>query len=219
MKQSILNGMLIDQSYLNLLTDCLCELSHYSIRTIFTHNSLRIDNTIVNGYWKEYNGHDLVLACRVKPHAHQWIPCFAHEFCHFKQWEKKNKYWRQYDPLTTVEYSDIIHNHPIAKERLNLHLDAIRDLEADCERKTVALLKRYNIVMDYETYIKDANIYIFLHNYIKQYRAWIPYNSKAVPEIHAVISSKFYKNYKTTPPEINRLFEKHFPITAKSKAY
>ncbi len=211
----------INNTWYRLISDCIIELCKYDVKIIFSnHNHIITPNegARVNGYWNDADEKHLTLACAIGKPIEIWGPIFAHEFCHFLQWKDKEKIWHDYASMSEKELFDIFHNKPISKERLEFCLNVSRDIELDCEKRTVKLFKKYKIPVDISDYIKGANVYIHFYNHIKQYRHWYP--PKKMPyanqHIKEKASSVFYKDYTVIPPELEKLFNTHYPVKRKS---
>lgn len=103
-----------------------------------------------------------------------WIHVFAHEYCHFTQDEDG-----MFDDLTEDVFWDWLSGKvELEPEETDKHVIASRELEADCERRTIALLEEFSIPFDRAEYAKKANAYILFYNTIRRDRKWA---SKAKP--------------------------------------
>ena len=119
---------------------------------------------------------------------------------------------------TKILIDKIFHNKPVTKEALERNLNICKNLELDCEKRTVALLKKYKIDIDIGEYIRNANVYIHFYNYMKQYRQWytpnnVPYK---IPALLNAASPTFYKNYDEIPEKLLKEYQKYFPPKKKN---
>ena len=75
----------------------------------------------------------------------EWLSTMLHEFCHFLQWKKQTKCWKQYRKDESIESS--------------------ANLERECEKMTIALIRKqkFDDIIDITTYIKSANAYILFY--------------------------------------------------------
>ena len=53
----------------------------------------------------------------------------------------------------------------------------VQEMELDCERKSVEMIKKFDLPIDIEEYTSIANIYIFYYTYAKKNRCWFSENS------------------------------------------
>lgn len=205
-----------------LIADALINLKKHGVDVKLSHSS-RVraeDGSYCKGYWEDHDPNKLVFACSVQGNPENWIGTFAHEYCHFLQWIDKIDVWHRYNNLDGDILMNCISNKPVTNEDLNYYLETVRDIELDCEKRTVKLLKSYDIDLDYDEYIRGANIYIFYYTYLKTSRRWN--NSSAtsiyeIPEIRALVQPKFYRSYSKIPPNILKKFIKYEPPVKKSR--
>jgi hypothetical protein len=208
--------------WLQLFFDSISELCDNNVKIILSRTDtiyIPEEGVHVNGFWDDTDEKKLVFAYATGQTLDNWGPIFAHEFCHFLQWKDKEQIWYDYKNITTKESFDIYHNLPISQERLDFCLDATREIELDCEKRTVQLFKKYKIPIDIKNYIRGANAYIHFYNHIKKYRQWyppgkMPYARKRLKE---VASSRFYKDYNEIPLSMAELYKRYYPEKKKNK--
>jgi hypothetical protein len=69
-------------------------------------------------------------------------------------------------------------------------------MERDAERRTVELIKRFNLNVDIDKYIRQANCYIYMHWIMRERRSWRYRTGVSDPmEMRSVIS-KMPNNFK-----------------------
>jgi len=201
--------------YIQLITNCVTELSKCNIKILFTNKQYVLcdDGTSSLGYWDDQSSSGPVLACSTSRGPDIWVPIFAHEFCHFCQWRERSDIWHNAQRVKNEDLELILHNKPITKHKLEFCLNTLRDLEADCEKRTVKLLCKYKIPISISDYIKQANSYIYFYNQIKVHRAW--YKKNEMPYVDTKIvklcPDKFKRSYNITPPVIAAQLEKQYP--------
>jgi hypothetical protein len=93
-------------------------------------------------------------------------------------------------------------------KNIEYHLGIVRDLELDNEKRTVALIQRWDLDVDIDHYIKKANAYIQFYNYMGKTRRWsnptnAPYGNKNLID---VMSNKFDMNYKRLSKRVEKVF-------------
>lgn len=207
--------------WIRLVTDCITELCEYNVKIILSpEDTVFIDaeNIKVGGYWDDTDENALIFACATGKPLEKWGPIFAHEFCHFLQWIAKEQIWHDFRTISVDDIYNIYNNKPITEERLLFCLNVCRDIELDCERRTVDLLKKYKIPIKISDYIRGANAYIHFYNHIKQYRRWYP--PKKMPYARKGLlkasSPKFLKSYDSIPAKMAAAYKKYYPIKRKS---
>lgn len=114
----------------------------------------------------------------------EWFTIFIHEYCHFIQWKNEKKKW-------TIDYD-------YASEKLNKFLDKksksvdiesirkVQELELDCDKKALRLMKKHQLDVDINLYTKYSNLYILCHPLFGKYgHFYTPYELlEYVPKKH-----------------------------------
>lgn len=161
------------------------------------------------------------LACAIGSDITEWLPVFVHEYCHFLQWKKGLKVWTQSEYITLDQIVKIQSNKSIKLDEMVRILGDLRNLELDCEKRTVEIIRKYRLPIDIKTYIKKANAYVFFYTHIQQYRQWAsgPKSAYNNQEILENISSRFYSNYEVIPKKLKGLYDKYYPPVKKNKLY
>ncbi len=119
-----------------------------------------------------------------------WFSVLVHEYCHFTQWRDNCKPWR--DLKNSSDFEDWCSGKQDFPEKvIDRHFKAVRNMELDCERRSIRLIKKYDLPIDIKSYVKAANAYIYFHAYIRKYRTWYkgisPYRSKRICKIMPVV--------------------------------
>jgi hypothetical protein len=169
-----------------------------------------------NGYWDDVSM-SLVVARKQGPDS--FLRILTHEYGHFIQWkERRAEYW-------------ILNEHPLVEElgveslekilwswlggedqsveHVTISCNVCRDLELDCERITLGLIKKYELALDVEDYARRANAYVYFYNVLLENRQWYmidkePYN---IPEILEIMPTDLDGDYTTTPQNISQLMK------------
>lgn len=133
------------------------------------------------------------------------IEILVHEYSHLTQWREKIPLWVQ-----SEKSMDLIDEWLSGKEVKNIeeHIKISRDLELDNEKRSVKIIKQFNLPINVENYIKKANSYIHFYNYMMISRRWCtpttsPYTNKRLLE---VMSPKFNMNYKKLSKKLEKIF-------------
>jgi hypothetical protein len=168
---------------------------------------LRLEKTIkCSGYFDDGCGGGapkLVVAVN-RP---DWLEILVHEYCHLTQWKSGYKLWnRAGESLHHIE--KWLSGERVS--RISNHLANARDLELDNEKRSVELIKKWNLDIDVDNYIRKANAYIQFYNYLRMSRKWsLPSNSPYTNKnLLSVMSNKFNMNYKKMSKRVEKIFIK-----------
>lgn len=152
--------------------------------------------------WFESEGQPELVCSMDRP---DWIEILAHEYCHLTQWADKLPLWdKATQSLDRIDRW--IGGEEI--ENINEDFDNARDLELDNEKRTVEIIKRFNLKVNLEDYIKKSNAYVLFYNWLKISRKWsspdnAPYKNKRVI---SAMSNKFDMDYETLSPDLEKIF-------------
>ena len=136
-----------------------------------------------------------------------WIEILAHEYSHLTQWVERIPLWVEaerslpfvWEWLEGVDCNDI-----------DSHINIARDLELDNEKRAVKIIQTFNLDVDINHYIRKANGYVAMYNYIKLTRKWCsPKNSpyRNVNIINAM-SDKFNMDHSKLSQKSLKVFTK-----------
>ena len=134
------------------------------------------------------------------------LDVLVHEYGHLTQWDENVPIWIKADEalgyveewLSGIEVKNI-------KKWLGLS----RDLELDNEKRSVALIKKFDLPIDTSFYTKKANAYVQFYNWMYYSRRWsTPKNSPyRNPIILDAMPEKFNMNYKKLSYKSYKAFE------------
>lgn len=105
----------------------------------------------------------------------KWLETFVHEYAHFLQWKNGEKtfaayYKYDYNPIFIVENwleKKISYNNKVKNS-----FRIIRANEISCDRLAVDLIKKHELPIDTQKYIKNANLYIIYYHCVENIRKW-----------------------------------------------
>ena len=124
-----------------------------------------------------------------------WLAILVHEFGHFTQWMDQCKVWR-----TSGNSLNDIDDWLGGKEVPNIKrsLSKCSDLELDNEKRSVAMIKAWNLPIDVKLYTQRANAYVAFYSYMYFTRRWCspklsPYST---PAIYNQFPTTFNMNHK-----------------------
>jgi len=164
--------------------------------------SVNLDgDTLKCSGWFDESVPELVVAMN----RQDWIEILAHEYSHLTQWVDKIPLWEKSEKSLSCVWGWLQGENV---KNIKKHLSVVRDLELDNEKRTVNLIKKMNLDVDIDNYIKKANSYIQFYNYLNISRRWCvpnnsPYKNKRLIE---AMPKKFSMNYNELPLRIKKIF-------------
>jgi hypothetical protein len=122
-----------------------------------------------------------------------------HEYCHLTQWAEKTPVWLADDGS---QWSDWLAGKPV--RGVKKQLENARELEADCERRAIRLMRELQAPIDITAYTRAANGYIHFYNLMATERKWFakdraPY---LVPEVMAAANPTLDLDFTKTPKNL-----------------
>ncbi|KAF1706271.1 hypothetical protein [Pseudoxanthomonas sacheonensis] len=128
----------------------------------------------------------------------KWLGTLLHEYSHLTQWAEDCAIWQQ-DYKMPGGIDEWLAGKPCRNARAQIEVR--RELEADCERRTIRLIKELQAPIDLDRYTRGANAYIHFHNVMADKRKWYeggrgPYTR---PEVLAVANATLDKDFRKTP--------------------
>lgn len=144
-------------------------IEHGYTAQFIAEESVKVPNTEIkcSGY---LDGKLKLLAVGTKRPADIWLGVLAHEFCHLLQGLDNHPYFTSevvYDELFDkwLEGQDV--------DNIEFVIKQVRDVELDCEKRTVELIKQYNLPINLDEYIRMSNAYVLSHNLMLKKRKFI----------------------------------------------
>jgi len=157
-------------------------------------------NIKVSG-WFDADNKELVVAGK---NTH-WLATLVHEYAHLTQWLDQCKEWKESETIENID--DWLGGKDIKNPKKALA--KTRDLELDNEKRSVKVIKEFNLPIDIKDYTRRANAYVQFYNYIFYTRRWCtPKNSPyRNPKIYKFMPSVFKMNYKKMSDKYRKIFE------------
>jgi hypothetical protein len=123
------------------------------------------------------DGKEFVVAMK----HHMGFEILIHEYCHFLQWKTDRRLWDKsmltYDILfdwisyPSLVYSPFLKDCKITQQELDQSLHDILEIEHDCERRVLKLVKNCPIEdFDTDKYIRAANAYLWSYHLNRELR-------------------------------------------------
>jgi hypothetical protein len=133
------------------------------------------------------------------------LEILAHEFGHFTQWIEQIDLWKAVNTSMPL-VDDWLSGEEVPN--IKKHLAVCRDLELDNEKRAVKIIKKFDLDIDIDRYIKKANAYIFFYTRLLATRKWCtpknsPYSNNKIIE---VMPTYFRRDYSIIPKKIEIIF-------------
>ena len=121
-----------------------------------------VDGKRVHGFFQQprQGGIRGELGVAMKTVKQDLLEVIAHEFAHLEQWRSGYDIWLEEDALHARIEGMRLSGTPVPDELLIQLYVLKRNLELDCERRTLALIAEWNLPIDRTLYIAYANLHI-----------------------------------------------------------
>lgn len=162
---------------------------------------LRLDGNVkCSGY---FDDDKKVLAVAMK--SSLALEILVHEFGHLTQYLENCEPWKNLGNSLDKTFDWLAGKNV---RQINNSIDKARDMELDNEKRSVQIIKDFNLNIDIDWYIKRANSYVYFYNWMKTTRRWSspnnsPYKNKRLLQ---VMPKTFQKSYRTIPKRIEKVF-------------
>lgn len=108
-----------------------------------------------------------------------WISVFVHETCHLDQ-AISNKEWFTASDKSFAKLSDWLEGKKV--RGIGKAFEEVQALEHDCEKRSLAKIRREKLPINQEIYTQKANAYLLSYAITRKTRKWImkPYDDKSI---------------------------------------
>lgn len=183
------------------------DLKDNGMKVVFSrYDRIRFedDSSLVLGY---FDPHYKILKLA---NIEENFSTFIHEYNHFKQHQENTEIWRL--DLKSDLWDWVAGKIEYTPEKLEKRIASCRDVELDCERRTLIMIKKFGLSVDLKEYTKEAASYVYYYNYLAKSRKWFkrteaPYNNK---ELLAAMPKNLNGDFSKTPKRIWKLYEKYY---------
>ena len=157
-------------------------------------------NIKCSGYFDEEVG---VLAIAIGREG--WLGVLVHEYGHLTQWVEQCKAWTDGAGTANID-------HWLSGKRvrnIKVALAKTRDLELDNEKRSVKLIKQWDLPIDTKVYTRKANAYICFYNRLLITRRWChPDNSPSRnSKVWKKMPTRFNMDYENMSEKYHKIFE------------
>lgn len=170
------------------------------------------DNIKCSGYFQNPEKKEQgVLAVATDMNMENWLSILVHESCHMDQWEEGCDIWKLADKLNPNIIDEWLEGKEFSDKKIDDAINSTRDLELDCEKRTIEKIKKFKLPINIDQYIQKANCYIFYHNYVRLTRTWYNINNNPITnkQIYKLCNKDWYRDYNWIPKDLLEAFQKH----------
>ncbi len=139
-----------------------------------------------------------------------WFSTFVHETCHMQQWIDISPIWtRRMDGIPPSDLFDswITGQQDLPDDTKEHMIDALVDIELDCERRSAERIRNRSFPIKLDSYIRKSNAYIWSYRYMAQSRDWDHSALYQHPQVWRRMPAHFDGDYSILPPEIKSVFD------------
>jgi hypothetical protein len=136
-----------------------------------------------------------------------WLEILVHEYCHMTQWLDGDHFDLWGKAVDAIDFVDKwIGGEDISG--IEEYINISRDLELDNEKRSVEMMKKFDLPIDISKYIKKSNAYVHFYNYLKTTRKWsVPGNAPYQNEnILNAMSENFDMEYSYLTEDLKKLY-------------
>jgi hypothetical protein len=149
-------------------------------------------------FYMDANDNPIIKVAKGGLDDEEWFGVLIHEYSHFLQWRGDTKIWNKF-----CDY-DITYSHLLSKpQKYKKELLALMDLELDCEKRTINIIKNNNL-FDHKKYAQSANGILYKYAFLYNYHKW-PDDNRKYKKVQRICPTTLFKNtqmYLNIPEEI-----------------
>ncbi len=190
----------------------------YAINDLLNHNvsitlrSKKYLRDITDGWFS--SDKKLKFVCNLGDCKDLRISIFLHEYSHFIQWKTKSHYWigEEYNNA----YQEYFEFKGIENQLKYQHL--IQEVEQDCDKIAVNLIKKHMLDIDIDQYIRESNWYIWMYNIVSELNKWPNMRYINMQEMCNICPKKFIEKsrYNRLPAKFLHQIDKTLLIKSKN---
>ena len=166
------------------------------------------DRQRVNGYFIDIP--DPVLAVATGQTRKQWFKVLIHEYCHMLQWLDGAREWHNSIKAEPF-WPWFAGNKKLSSKQAHKYAMYLVDVELDCERRVLKMIKDLDLPIDAGQYARNANAYVYFYHLALKHRRWYdigqePYNT---PKLVALMPAHLRGSHRSISKKMVSDFEKH----------
>jgi hypothetical protein len=190
----------------------LDDTSYHEVNIDFRRGkNIKIDGTFFTGCF--YDEEWEITIATGRPWQ-IWFPIFIHETCHFDQWKEGVDVWNRLQYKGRDIYEIIDTELDSQNPDMKLFWECItrmRDMELDCEKRTLAEIKKYKLPIDVPELIRGINVYMYWHMVVYVLRRYHDkkYGTESSLKLRKYMPNKIQKSYDNMPLDYVQLYLEH----------
>ena len=163
----------------------------------------------------DFNEEKMRIGCATNKPFEKWISILVHEYSHFEQWKDQCPAWvNGFEENGKESFDDVcawIKGKKFSERHIKKCIAKARNLELDCERRTVKNIKKFNLPINLDNYIRGANAYIYFYNYMLLRRTWYKTGKEpyAIKEVCSQMPTVLKRSYESIPKKYVELYDKY----------
>lgn len=178
-----------------------------------SHVQFHEEKSLVNGYFDDHHPtQGRVLAVGMGKPMELWLPVLVHESCHMDQCLEDSPVWKAGKiPDSSLDVCDMVfewleRKRDFPPAEIDDYIRRTRNVERDCEMRTIKKIREFNLPIDPHHYARGANSYLFFYTAMKETRSWYkpgrePYNTE---DILKLVPTEILDEpeYEVVPPDL-----------------
>ncbi len=176
---------------------------------------VRYKDILCNGIFDNLHKPRPRLSVAMGKPVSQWLPIFNHELSHEAQWVEGAEVWKD------QEFSDGTYafdhlllwcgGKEMEMSEVKRLLRPAREVERDCEARSLLNIERFDLPINPEQYAQKANSYLYFYTAMAHTRKWYKRAPYEVPEVWLLMPKRLLpsEEYDDLPPGYLRAFERH----------
>lgn len=140
---------------------------------ILDQEKVKINDIECNGFFY-HDPNPAIYIAKKNKNNFDYISLLLHEYCHALQFYERNPEYLKIIREDIDTKIDNWINGKLKLEKIEVSelIQTLLNVEYDCEKKVINLIKEENINIDITTYIKKGNAYLYFYPLMKKYKKW-----------------------------------------------
>ena len=115
-----------------------------------------------------------------------------HEYCHYLQWKTRRRFFNKYIQACDIVFP-WVQGTFYKKDIVEQAIGEVIELEWDCEKRALDVIKEFKLDIDTERYIKSANASLLFYHIVHDERKWVKNLSPYAPNITKLMPNALQK--------------------------
>ncbi len=205
-----------DENIDNFIKHVREKAAEYGVK-VFLRNQKRIKLSKGNYCAGYFSDSDFKIVVAIDVPLNNWVSVLAHEFSHMEQWISNVKMWDNLNIYNTDSCSEFFEwlegKYELHEELITYHMRRVCEMELNCEKRTVEMIKKFKLPINIPNYIQKANTYIWFYSVVRQKRQWEGTKAKSIYEIKQIASiapKNWVKDPFNVPEKFIKALDKYY---------